>query len=386
MKSKRFGNLAPVLLVGLLVVAFAAAGCGGSSDDTASPAASGSAAGGGADQAHAQEQLAGLDALPTFAPAGPAFDAKQVMTGKSILSIPGTGSDPFYVQMNKGMKFAADAVGYPFSVWNNQGQLTQYQQGFANGITKKVSLIDLLAGPDPNALKPQIDEAQDAGILVVASHLSGIEQEVPNVDYNLPIDYKLAGQLLADWVITKDTTAHVLVVVSDEIVSTASMRDGISSEFDTYGGPDIQYTFVNVPIPEWGTKIKPAVQSAIVADPALTYVICIYDSMSQFVTPAIDATNAADQVKVIGFNGTPFVLDLVRAGKVEMDLGESLNWAGMAIADAEMRLIGDMGLVESMNIPFRLFTTDNAAEAGVPAEFSKGYGDFRSEYATLWGL
>ena len=96
------------------------------------------------------------------------------MTGKSILSIPGTGSDPFYVQMDKGMKFAADAVGYPFSVWNNQGQLTQYQQGFANGITKKVAVIDLLAGPDPNALKPQIDEAQDAGILVVASHLSGI--------------------------------------------------------------------------------------------------------------------------------------------------------------------------------------------------------------------
>jgi ribose transport system substrate-binding protein len=290
------------------------------------------------------------------------------------------------VQMNKGMKFAADAVGYPFSVWNNQGQLTQYQQGFANGITKKVSLIDLLAGPDPNALKPQIDEAKAAGILVVSSHLSGIEQEVPNVDYNLPIDYNKAGRLLADWVITKDTKAHVLVVVSDEIVSTASMRDGISSEFDTYGGPDIQYTFVNVPIPEWGTKIKPAVQSAILADPALTYVVCIYDSMSQFVTPAIDATNAADQVKVIGFNGTPFVLDLVREGKVEMDLGESLNWAGMAIADAEMRLIGDMGLVESMNIPFRLFTAENAAEAGVPAEFSKGYGDFRSEYSTLWGL
>jgi len=370
-------------MIGLLIVAFAAIGCGGSTDNTASPAASSSAAG-GADQAYAQQQLNGLDALPTFKAPGPAFDAKSVMAGKSIQSIPGTGSDPFYVQMNKGMKFAADAVGYPFNVWNNQGQLTQYQQGFANAITKKVSLIDLLAGPDPNALKPQIDEAQAAGILVVSSHLSGLEQTVPNVDNNLPIDYKKAGQLLADWVITKDTKAHVLVVVSDEIVSTQAMRDGISSEFDTYGGPDIQYSFVNVPIPEWGTKIKPSVQSAIVADPGLTYVVCIYDSMSQFVTPAIDATNSAGTVKVIGFNGTPFVLDLVREGKVEMDLGESLNWAGMAIADAEMRLIGGMGQVESMNIPFRLFTEANAAEAGVPAEFSKGYGDFIDQYLTLW--
>ena len=169
--------------------------------------------------------------------------------------------------------------------------------------------------------------------------------------------------MLADWVITKDTSAHVLVLVSDEIVSTQAMRDGISSEFDTYGGPDIKYTFANVPIPEWGTKVKPVVQSAIVADPKLTYVLCIYDSMSQFVTPAIQATNTADRVKVVGFNGTPFVLDLVREGKVEADIGESLNWAGMAIADAEMRLIGGMGQVQSMNIPFRLFTKDNAAEA-----------------------
>ncbi len=383
MNRRRYGTFATVLMIGLLVAAFAAIGCGGSTDDTASTAASAPAAG-GADQAYAQEQLNGLDALPTFEAPGPSFDAKAVMAGKSIQSIPGTGSDPFYVQMNKGMQFAADAVGYPFSVWNNQGQLTQYQQGFANAITKKVSLIDLLAGPDPNALKPQIDEAKAAGILVVSSHLSGLEQTVPNVDNNLPIDYKKAGQLLADWVITKDTKAHVLVVVSDEIVSTGAMRDGISSEFDTYGGPDIEYSFVNVPIPEWGTKIKPSVQSAIVADPGLTYIVCIYDSMSQFVTPAIDATNSAGTVKVIGFNGTPFVLDLVREGKVEMDLGESLNWAGMAIADAEMRLIGGMGQVESMNIPFRLFTEANAADAGVPAEFSKGYGDFRDQYLTLW--
>ncbi len=383
MNRKRFGVVAGLLLIALVALTFAAIGCGSSTSTSSSPP-SASASTGGADQAHAQAALAPLSAVPTFNAPGPSFDAKSVMAGKSILSIPGTGTDPFYVQMNKGMKTAADAVGYPFTVWNNQGQLTQYQQGIAHGITTKVSLIDLLAGPDPNALKPQIDQAKAAGILVVSSHLSGLEQTVPNVSNNLPIDYKLAGQLLADWVITKDTKAHVLVIVSDEIVSTGAMRDGITSEFTTYGGPDIQFKFVNVPIPEWGTKIKPVVQSAIVADPQLTYVLCIYDSMSQFVTPAIQATNSADRVKVVGFNGTPFVLDLVREGKVEADIGESLNWAGMAIADAEMRLIGNMGQVASMNIPFRLFTKDNAAEAGVPAEFSKGYGEFIPQYLKLW--
>jgi ribose transport system substrate-binding protein len=386
MSRKRFGTLA-VLMTALVVLALVAMGCGSSSSSSSStsPSASASSSSTAADQAHAQQALAPLSAVPTFVAAGPAFNAKKVMAGKSILSIPGTGTDPFYVQMNKGMADAASAVGYKFKVWNNQGQLTQYQQGLSAAITQKYSLVDLLAGPDPNALKPQIDAAKSAGVLVVSSHLSGIEQTVPNVSANLPVDYNKAGRLLADWVITKDPSAHVLVIVSDEIVSTGAMRTGISSEFGTYG-PGIKFTFVNVPIPDWGTKIKPTVQSAIVADPQLDYIVCIYDSMSEFVTPAIQATNSVGKVKVIGFNGTPFVLDLVRTGKVEMDLGESLDWAGHAIADAEMRLSGGMGTVKSMNIPFRLFTSTNAAEAGVPANFSQGYGQYKPQYYKLWGL
>jgi ribose transport system substrate-binding protein len=254
------------------------------------------------------------------------------MSGNSIMSIPGTGTDPFYVQINNGMKEAATAVGYKFSVWNNQGLLTQYQTGLSQAITTKTTLVDLLAGPNPSTLGPQINQAKAAGVLVVSSHLTGTDQKVPYVNYNLPIDYNKAGRLLADWVITKDPTAHVLVLVSDEIVSTATMRAGISSEFAKYG-PAIKYSFVNVPIPEWGTKVTPQVQSAIVADPQLTYVICIYDSMAQFAYVGIKNANAVGKVNIVGFNGTPFLIHKVRTGEVQADIGESLGWAGKAIAD-----------------------------------------------------
>jgi len=33
-----------------------------------------------------------------------------------------------------------------------------------------------------------------------------------------------------------------------------------------------------------------------------------------------------------------------------------------------------------------MFTAENAAEAGVPAEFSTGFGDYQTEYKKLWGL
>ncbi len=308
------------------------------------------------------------------------------MAGKSILSIPGTGSDPFYQNVNQGMADAAEAVGYEFKVWNNQGQITQYQQGVANGITRGVSLIDMLAGPNPDTLSAQITEAQDAGILVATSHLNAYEKEMAYVDADIRFPYIKAGQTLADWVITHDPKAHVLVIVSDEILSTEHMRIGFADEIDTYGGPDIEYKFVNVPIPEWGQKVQTVTQSEIVADPDLTYVVAIYDNMLHFVVPAIEATNSVGKVKCIGYNATPGVVDLVREGKVEMDFGDMLNWAGWAIADVEMRMIGGLDYDPLVKIPFRLFTQENADEMGVPAEYTKGFGDYQVEYRKLWGL
>ena len=183
--------------------------------------------------------------------------------------------------------------------------------------------------------------------------------------------------MLADWIIAHDYTAHVLLIGSDEIVSTQAVHDGFTSELEKYG-PEVQYDYFNVTVPEWGTKIQPQVQSAIVADPDLTYVACIYDAMTQFVVPGVTAANAADQVKIIGFNANPFVIDFVREGKVEMTFGDSLNWAGWAIADAEMRIIDGQDIPvngavgEYLNNPFRMFTVDNAAEAGVPGGVLQG--------------
>ena len=257
----------------------------------------------------------------------------------------------------------------------------------AQGVKQKASLIDLFAGPNPNDLASEISAAKSAGTLVAVSHNFGMDGTVLNVSANFTVDFGLAARLLADWVISKDVDAHVLVLVSDELPSTAVMRAGITSEFIKYGGSSIKYKFKNVPIAQWSTGLKPAVEEAIAEDPELSYIICIYDSMSEFVVPTIAAANLDGQLKVIGFNGTPFVLDMIRAGKVEMTIGECQEWTSYAISDAEMRLIAGMGAVKNMHIPFRIFNKDNAEDAGIPATYGKGYGDtFKADYAKLWGL
>lgn len=217
--------------------------------------------------------------------------------------------------------------------------------------------------------------------------MTGFEQDIPGgVSAAIPIDYKQAGKLLAEWTINKTggkTTA--LVVVSNEVLSTDSMMAGIKEAFADC--PDCKYTVVNVSIPDWASKIQPSVQSAVIADPTINYVIPIYDSMSQFVVPALTITGSTERVKIATFNGTPFVLDMIRNGQVEMDVGENLDWIAYGLLDAQMRLLCGLKPVKDPKIPLMIFDAKNVESAGVPAESSRGYGDaYLTGYKSLWKL
>jgi len=74
----------------------------------------------------AKEQLDAYRGLPKFVAAGPAFDAKKCMAGKSILGIPVSSANPFTKNINNAMGDVAKKVGFKFTEWANQGQrLTQ---------------------------------------------------------------------------------------------------------------------------------------------------------------------------------------------------------------------------------------------------------------------
>jgi ribose transport system substrate-binding protein len=337
--------------------------------------------------AAAQADLDKYKAIPSFTAPGEPFDAKACMAGKRILSVPASSAVPFVATIANAMADIAKDIGFEFQIWENQGQPTQWVQGIEYGVTNKFDLIDLLAGADPRVLTTQIKAARDAGAILTASHLTGFEQEVPGgLTASIPIDYKQAGKLLAEWAITKtEGKANALVLVTNEVLSTESMMAGIEEVFAAH--PESKFTTVNISIPDWATKIQSNVQSAIIADPSINYILPIYDGMNQFVVPALTITGAADRVKIATFNGTPFVLDMIQNGQVEMDIGENLEWIAYGMLDAQMRLVCGLEPVTDPKIPLLVFDANNAATAGTPAETSKGYGDaYIAGYKELWQL
>ncbi|WP_329610575.1 sugar ABC transporter substrate-binding protein [Jiella pelagia] len=205
---------------------------------------------------------------------------------------------------------------------------------------------------------------------------------------SLTVGFNEVGKILGNWAIANtDGKANIVLIVSNEVPPTGPLVAGIKSALEE-NCPDCRIAQeINVGVTEWATKIQPSVQSALQVDPDVNVVVPIYDSMSQFVVPALRLTGRAGSVKVATFNGTPFVLDFISQGVVDMDIGESLDWIAYATVDGHLRDACGMKSPTALNVPFYIFDKDNVADAGSPAQFDTGYGDaYVGGFRTLWGL
>ena len=326
--------------------------------------------------------------VPTFAAPGAEFDAKELAGGKTVFVIPASSQIPFVSTIANHMKSIGAPIGVKTTIWQNQGQPSQWVQGMNAAIAQDASAIVLLAGNDPASLQPQIKAAKAKGIPTIVAHLYDDNQEpAPNVGGLVNIPYKIAGQLIADQAIV-DTNgeANALVVTINQVKSTVPMVEGIEEEFAEHC-PDCKLTFTDVTIADVATKIQPNVQSALTADPSINYVIALYDSAEvPFAAAAIRAAGRTGSVKISTFNGTPEILKMVKDGDiVAMNVGENLEWIAYAIMDQSMRIIGGLPPVENARVPVRVFDESNIDEAG--SDFTDGWGDeYVPGYEQLWGL
>jgi ribose transport system substrate-binding protein len=364
------------------------AGCG-SSDSSGGTGTGSSGASGSSGVAAAQAEVDRFRQAPKFEAPGEPIDARKIAAGKTLESIPASSSIDFVQTLQKGVRSLAGEVGLKFLDWPNQGTPVQWTQGMDAGVDRKVSAINLMAGINPSSLGPQIAKAKAAGIPVIASHLYDVAESPAEGTQAVSAPYEQAGRLLADWVVAKTKAdAHVLVVKIDEVPSTKPMMKGINDVFSERCGSGCDVKTINVAIADVATRIQPQVQAALTRDPRLDYVIALYDSAeAPFVVSAIKQSGRSGKTKVVTFNGTPSVLKLVKAGDVEMDIGENLDWISYAVLDQALRIIGGKEPVKDPKLPIRLWDSSNIGEAGSPPSTSEGYGSaYVQGYRDLWGL
>ena len=217
--------------------------------------------------------------LPSFEAPGPAFDAKACMKDKKIFVIPLTNQNPFNVAIAKGMEQAAQVVGFPLKAWETQLSPDQWTQGINKAVQEGYALIDLEGGLPPEFIAPQIGEARKKGVKVTTTHdYDASTQTAPDfLDGSAKTDYVTVGKLIAAWTIAKTGgKVNALVLGPDEITPTIPLKTAILDYFKQ-NCPDCKTRYINTPAAEWATKIQPAVQDALLADPSINYVLPIYD-------------------------------------------------------------------------------------------------------------
>jgi ribose transport system substrate-binding protein len=337
-----------------------------------------------ADLSYVKAQIKAASKVPTFKAPGPAFNAKAAK-GKTIFVIPELSSVPFLNAIDSSIQSIGKKYGVNVTVYPNQGQTSQWVQGMNQAISEKAAAIIL--GAPPAELGPQIKQAKAAGIPVEVLHLYDQKMPVPSgVTSTVFAPFTSSAKLMADWTID-DTAgkADAVIISSDDTPPSKYMVTAMLSEFKKYC-PSCKTTVVDVPSSDWGTKLQAAVQSALIADPNVNYVIPLFDSASQFVIPAITAAGRTGKVKITSYNGTPFVLkDLAQKNSVAMDVGESQEWIAYANMDEVLREITGHKPLKGEMTPTRVFDLSNIHVAGNPPDPNKAFGkSYIAGYTALW--
>ncbi len=337
----------------------------------------------------AKASLARYTEKPSFTAPGEPFDARSCAAGKKLLSIPTSSANPFLKGIIEREIKVGRMLGLEVREWESQGQPTQWVQGFEYAIRDKFDMIGLISGIDPATVEPQVRAATEAGIKVMTSHFyDPSDAQHPLLAASLTIGFDEVGKILGNWT-TANTAgkATILLLVLNEAPPTRPLVAGFKQALaENCPGCTIVQE-INTGVTEWATKIQPAVQSALQANPDIDVIVPIYDGMTQFVVPALRLTGSVGRVKVASFNGTPFALDFVRSGAITMDIGESLDWIAYATIDGYLRRLCGLKPPAALNVPFYIFDETNIAEAGTPAAFDKGFGDsYVSGFRALWGL
>lgn len=318
------------------------------------------------------------------------IDVKSIMADKSVYVIPASVSTPFNAEACGTMLDICSDLGIKADWYSTNGTIDSWIAAIETAVNQNYSIIGGFSGVIPEVLSSQIEYAESKGIPHVDLHFHDFaDADSCDATYCLPAGYEEAGRVLALWAIqSTGGEGDVAIVTSRELDASIAMEKGIESAFEEFA-PDMGRDYIHVVVTDWATKIQTEVQSALLANPDIKYVIAIYDVMTTYVVPAIEAVGKTGEVKICTYNGSPHALDFVNQGLVEMDLGESLDNMAYCLLDQMFRISGGMDPLPSENPPFFMWTEDNVASAIGP-DGKAGYGgydqSYKEFYKELWML
>ncbi|MFG1706234.1 D-ribose ABC transporter substrate-binding protein [Nonomuraea sp. M3C6] len=298
--------------------------------------------------------------IPAIILAGAAFGLAACEGGatgepKIGLSV-STLNNPYFVQLSDGAQAEAEKLGATLTVTDAQNDASQQMNQIQNFASQHKKAI-IINPVDSDAAAPAVRVADRAKIPVIAADraINGVAVAQTVASDNVS-GGRLAAQELAEQLGEKGK-----VVVLQGKAGTSASRDrgrGFTEGIAAY--PKIKVV-ARQPADFDRAKGLDVMTNLIQSHPDITGVFAENDEMALGAIKALGA-RAGQQVKVVGFDGTPDGIRAVVAGTMAATVAQQPRMIGRQAVDGAIRAARGETIAKTIAVPVKVATKENASE------------------------
>jgi ribose transport system substrate-binding protein len=346
-------------------------------------------AGAGAAQSQAGADCAGqaraaadrLRAEPPLKVPEEPFDAARAR-GKALHFI-AIVQNPFVQEVYEGYEEAVERIGGRAVFFDGKGQASQWSRGVAQAVSQRAGGI-VLFGIAPELVANQLKRAVAADIPIIDVYNGQPGDPLTGgVAAHISADYARSAEALANWMLADSGCAAKVQYFGAKVLTLYNpLFDREPEVFERAGCTRCSFERNDFDLATLATKLGPQVATAVRRAPDTTHVQMAFDSTIPLVVPALG--RGGTEVKVIGHDGTPFVLDAIRKDDSPVKATMAFPpeaWIGYAIADQIARISTGAEPVDA-TIPTRLVDRTNVGEQN--ADVYAGWAGFEDRFAEQW--
>ncbi|NUR89019.1 MAG: substrate-binding domain-containing protein [Nonomuraea sp.] len=276
----------------------------------------------------------------------------DIKIGMSVSTL----NNPYFVQLRDGAQAEAKKEGVTLTVTDAQNDASQQVNQVQNFTSQSMKAI-IVNPVDSDAAAPAVKAADRVKIPVIAADrgVNGAEVAQTVASDNV------AGGKLAAQELAKQLGEKGNVVVLQGTAGTSASRDrgqGFAEGIAAY--PNIKVV-AKQPADFDRTKGLDVMTNMLQSHPDITGVFAENDEMALGAIKALGA-KAGQQVKVIGFDGTPDGLKAVQAGTLGATVAQQPSLLGQQAVQAAVKAAKGETIDKTVAVPVKVATKENAAD------------------------
>ncbi|MEU6998027.1 substrate-binding domain-containing protein [Nonomuraea sp. NPDC046570] len=275
-----------------------------------------------------------------------------VKLGMSVSTL----NNPYFVQLRQGAEEEARTRGAQLTVTDAQNDASQQVNQVQNFTSQSMKAI-ILNPVDSDAAAPAVKAADRVKIPVIAVDrgVNGAEVAQTVASDNVA-GGRLAAQELAEQMGEKGEVA-----VLEGVPGTSAARErgqGFTEGIKAFPGIRV---VAQQPADFDRTKGLDVMTNLLQSQPGITGVFAQNDEMALGAIKALGA-KAGQEVKVVGFDGTPDALKAVQAGTMAATIAQQPRLLGKQAVQAAIKAAGGETLGKTVAVPVKVVTKENVAE------------------------